>query len=286
MTSDPPAPLLRYHGGKWKIAPWVIQHFPPHAVYVEPFGGAAGVLLRKPISRAEVYNDLDSEIVNLFRVVRDPNMAKDLARRCALTPYAREELDCSNEPADTAIEQARRTLFRAWASFGSAGATRGYSGFRTFTKPNKTYTPVAHSWARVASYISQITERFRRVVIENRPAIDVMKQHDSQETLHYVDPPYLPETRTFDGGRYYRHEMDADQHSELLETLNELRGMVVLSGYASDLYSENLKGWSRSDLSTSGSSRFGSVKRTECLWLSPNTWRRIRQNDLFDGAHI
>ena len=275
-----PCPILRYHGGKWKIADWVTSHFPPHAVYVEPFGGAAGVLLRKTRSRAEVYNDMDGEIVNVFRVLRDQQQANQLRDACLLTPYARAEFDLAQEPSDDPVEQARRTLFRAWSSFGSAGATRGRTGMRTFTKPDKRYTPVAGAWLRLADAIPVFTKRLADaipvftkrlagVVIENRPAIDVMKQHDTPDTLHYVDPPYLPETRTFDGGRYYRHELTPQDHATLLNELLQLQGTVVLSGYDSELYKDLLSGWACHRLGTTGSSRFGSVSRTECLWVSP-----------------
>ena len=84
-------PEKRYHGGKWRLAPWIIEHFPPHRVYVEPFGGAASVLLRKPRSYAEVYNDRWSDVVNVFRVLRDPVRAAALKRLIALTPFARDE---------------------------------------------------------------------------------------------------------------------------------------------------------------------------------------------------
>ncbi|WP_062359841.1 DNA adenine methylase [Vreelandella aquamarina] len=277
-------PVMRYHGGKWRIASWVISHFPRHQVYVEPFGGAAGVLMQKPSVSAEVYNDLDGEIVNVFRVLRDPANAERLAEACRFTPYARAEFDLSQEPVDDPIEQARRTLLRAWASFGSAGATRGNSGMRTFTRPDGVYLGVAHAWARIADAIPEFANRFRNVVIESRPAIDVMAQHDSRETLHYVDPPYLPETRSQGSSRYYRHEMTVEEHEALLDTVRHLQGFVVISGYDSTLYNNRLPGWMRVTLPTSGSSRFGSVKRTECLWLSPRAADQQRQRDMFATA--
>ncbi|MFC0268537.1 DNA adenine methylase [Kushneria aurantia] len=277
-------PIMRYHGGKWRIAKWVIQHFPKHRVYVEPYGGAAGVLLQKPPSSAEVYNDLDGEIVNVFRVLRDRALAERLVELCRFTPFARSELNLSQEQTEAPVEQARRTLLRAWASFGSAGATRGNSGMRTFTRPDGVYLGVAHAWARVADAIPEFAERFRRVVIENRPAIDVMLQHDSKETLHYIDPPYLPETRSQGSSRYYRHEMTVEDHEELLEAVRRLGGMVVMSGYDSVLYNNRLSGWTQFSLPTSGSSRMGSVSRTECLWVSPRTAEQQRQRDIFASA--
>ncbi|MCE8002566.1 DNA adenine methylase [Billgrantia ethanolica] len=282
MTTMPP--VMRYHGGKSRIAEWVIDRFPAHKVYVEPFGGAANILMQKAPVRAEIYNDLDGEIVNVFRVLREPATAERLAELCRLTPYARAEFDLSQEPTSDPVEQARRTLFRAWASFGSAGATRGNSGMRTFSRPDGSYLGVAKAWNRIAGAIDAFTDRLRDVVIENRPALNVIAQYDSLETLHYVDPPYLPETRTYGSGRYYRHEMTVEDHGELLEGLQQLQGFVILSGYESRLYDERLAGWQRLTLATSGSSRMGSVKRTECLWLSPRVVEAQRQQDIFAGG--
>jgi DNA adenine methylase len=93
-------PIMRYHGGKWRLAPWIISYFPIHKVYVEPFGGAASVLMRKPRSHGEVYNDLDDEIVNVMRVLRDPGMCDALANSLALTPYSRTEFEQAYEPTD------------------------------------------------------------------------------------------------------------------------------------------------------------------------------------------
>lgn len=285
---SPLPPVLRYHGGKHRIADWVIAQFPPHAVYVEPFGGAGSVLIRKPPAAHEVYNDLDGEIVNVFRVLRDLALADRLRSLCELTPYARAEFDLSQQTSADPVEQARRTLFRAWASFGSAGATRGNSGMRTYTRPDGVHLNVVRAWNRVPDALPIFLERLRDVLIENRPAVEIMHQHDSFQTLHYVDPPYLPETRSQGSSRYYRHEMSIDDHLVLLGKLRSLKGMVVLSGYESDLYDEQLEGWQRLTLSTCGSSRMGSVKRLECLWLSPATiearHRAEQQVDLFAGA--
>lgn len=117
----PTRPVLRYMGGKWRLAPWILRHLPPHRTYVEPFGGAASVLLRKPRAYAEIYNDLDGEIVSLFRVLRDPEAAAELVRRIALTPFAREEFDVKPRPvgvgrgrhAPTSLRKARQRLVRA-----------------------------------------------------------------------------------------------------------------------------------------------------------------------------
>lgn len=286
MNSLPP--VLRYHGGKHRIADWVIAQFPPHAVYVEPFGGAGSVLMRKPPAKSEVYNDLDGEIVNVFRVLRDPAQVERLRTLCELTPYAREEFDLSQERSDDPVEQVRRTMFRAWASFGSAGATRGNSGMRTYTRPDGAHLNVVRAWNRVPDALPIFLERLRDVLIENRPAVEIMHQHDSYQTLHYVDPPYLPETRSQGSSRYYRHEMSVDDHLELLASLQNLKGMVILSGYESLLYDDQLKDWQKLTLATCGSSRMGSVQRLECLWISPAAveakHRAEQQVDMFSGA--
>src|SRR5947207_30368 len=123
-------PMLRYHGGKWMLAPWIISHFPNHRVYVEPFGGAASVLLQKSRCYAEVYNDLDSEIVNLFTIVRE--RGPELASALELTPFARDEYKHSFEIHPDPLEQARRTVIRSYCGFGSNSLCRSVkSGFRS-----------------------------------------------------------------------------------------------------------------------------------------------------------
>ncbi|MEK9497115.1 DNA adenine methylase [Photorhabdus sp. P32] len=260
-------PAIRYHGGKFRLASWVIKHFPQHTHYVEPFGGAASVLLRKERSYAEIYNDLDDDVVNFFRVIRDEDTRQQLIERMLLTPYSRTEFLCSYEPIDDVIEKARRLVVRATMGFGSAGATKGTTGFRLDTK--RSSATAQHLWARMPDNIAAVGQRFEGVLVENRDAILCMEDHDAVTTLHYIDPPYLPEKRILTS-KYYRHEMDNQQHENLLMAINKLQGMVVISGYDSDMYNDCLIGWRKETKQSAAAGKKGSVKRQECLWISPN----------------
>ncbi|TKI02221.1 DNA adenine methylase [Martelella alba] len=257
------APAIRYHGGKFRIAPWIISHFPAHACYVEPFGGGAGVLLQKPRSYAEVYNDLDSDIVNLFRVLRDPELNSQLRDACLLTPYAREEFYAAYDPGDTPLERARRTVVRATMGFGS-GAANKRTGFRGDSK--RKYATAADCWARYPTNLSALCQRLQGVIIENKDALTVMRAHDAATTLHYIDPPYLPETRVWRGGAY-RHEMDVFGHEQLLAVARTLVGHVVISGYDSELYNDYLSGWETYKKESRISAGRGTALRIECLWI-------------------
>lgn len=265
-------PALRYHGGKFRMAPWVTSFFPDHTVYVEPFGGAASVLLHKRRAYAEVYNDLDGDVVNFFRVLRDPALRGQLVDACQLTPYARDEFELAYEPSEDPVERARRMAVRAAMGFGSAGATKGGTGFRVDTR--RAYATSQHLWARYPETLAPIGERLSGVLIENRPAVDVMLQHDGADTLHYADPPYVMSTRDPRAltGRssYYRHEMSDDDHVELIRVLQQLRGHVVLSGYDCDLYRDLLAGWEMHQTEARISAGRGTTMRVETLWLSPS----------------
>jgi len=117
VDDSPRRTLLRYFGGKWALAPWIMAHFPVHRVYVEPFGGAASVLLRKPRSRVEVYNDLDEEIVGIFRIVQSEKSCQALMRRLRRTPYSRREFERAFESSSDPIIRAQRAIIRAYQSF-------------------------------------------------------------------------------------------------------------------------------------------------------------------------
>lgn len=256
----PRRPVLRWHGGKWLLAPWVIKHFPPHRVYVEPFGGAASVLMRKQRSYGEVYNDLDDEVVNLFRVLRS-EQAGNLVAALRTTPFARTEFNLAYTSSIDPVERARRLIVRSFMGFGSNGHAR-VTGFRA--NSNRSGTTPAHDWSNYPNCLAQAIERFAGVVIENKDAKAVMEQHDGPETLHYVDPPYVFSTRS-DLSKDYAVEMSDADHRELLAKLHELAGMVVLSGYPSALYDDALTGWRRIERKALAD---GARERTEVLWLN------------------
>ena len=273
-------PALRYMGGKWRLAPWVIAHMPVHRTYVEPFGGAASVLLRKPRCFQEIYNDLDGEIVNLFQVLRDPTDAAELARLIELTPWARAEFDASYLDAADPVEMARRTVVRSFMGFGStATAKRSKTGFRSGSDRNGKHP--AQDFASMPDALLAISARMRGVVIENRPALQVIAACDGPETLVYADPPYVHETRSpkRKGGEIahsYNHEMTAEDHAELLAALVGCRSMVLLSGYPHPSYDAALPGWRRVDVAALAD---GARRRTESLWINPAAQAASR--DLF-----
>lgn len=263
--TNPRRPILRYHGGKWKLAPWIISNFPEHRVYVEPYGGGGSVLLRKPRSYAEVYNDLDGEVVNLFRVARQ--LPDELCKAIQLTPFSRYDFVQSYEPAEDPVEQARRTVVRSFMGFGSGAACGNATGFRA--NSNRSGTTPARDWANFPKALAAVAERLAGVVIENRDALKVMAAHDGPETLHYVDPPYVHSTRHA-GNKYckkgYRFEMSDDDHRRMASLLKQLRGAVVVSGYPCDLYDRELfADWKR--IENRGAHADGARDRVEVLWL-------------------
>jgi DNA adenine methylase len=282
---EPTRPLLRWHGGKWILAPWIISHFPPHRVYVEPFGGAASVLIRKPRSYAEVYNDLDDDVVNLFRVLRNdpPENGHKLIDHLIHTPFARKEFDDAYLPTDDPVEAARRLIIRSFMGFGSDGHNGARpTGFRA--NSNKSGTTPAHDWSNYPDALEIIISRLNGVVVEHRPALDVITQHDGPETLFYVDPPYVWATRSKahnSSKKNYRHELSDAEHEQLLDKLLNVAGKVVLSGYDTPLYAQKLGAWYRTEKTALAD---GARERTEVLWLNPAAAAGIASPTLFGAA--
>ena len=277
-ASDAPArPALRYYGGKWRIAPWVISHFPAHECYVEPYGGAASVLLRKPRSPLEVYNDLNGEVVNFFRVLREK--ADVLIEALYLTPWARAEYELSQERVDADlgdVERARRFYVSSWMGFGG-GRARWRQGWRYQVRAGTLWKPSAESFAEL-DHLYQVVERLRGVQIECRDASDVITQCDAPTTLFYLDPPYVHSSRSkwLD---VYAVEMSDGDHRDLAALARSLEGMVLISGYPSDLYAEcyEAHGWRRVETAarTNGGGCVSSAARIEALWLSPRVQERL-----------
>ena len=274
----PKRPILRYHGGKWKLAPWIISLMPPHLIYVEPFGGGASVLMRKDRSYAEVYNDRWDTVVNVFRVMRDPEKAAKLRFQLELTPFSRTEFMEASTPSEDDVELARRTLLRSFAGFGSASTNGSFStGFRA--NSNRSGTTPAHDWQHFPEGITAYVERLRGVIIENKDALEVISQHDSPRTLYFVDPPYVHATRNMQrGNAAYACEMNDDDHRHLAEVLHDVSGMVMLCGYDCELYRELFGDWERIDKEAMAD---GARPRTESLWFNPAAFEGRAQKSIF-----
>jgi DNA adenine methylase len=256
-------PVLRYHGGKFRLAPWVLSFFPKHAVYVEPFGGGASVLLQKQPVPTEIYNDLDSRVVGLFRVLRNPSKAEELARRLELTPFAREEYEgwCYREPVDD-IDAAHQLVARGFMGQSSKGIWQR-SGLDTRINPDG-YCSRVSALRASPDACRAVGQRLVRVVIEHDNAIDVIKRHDRTDALIYCDPPYL--TTEGRGTGIYTHDFKADDHRKLAEVLQGIKlAMVVLSGYPSALYDELYSDWQPYRRKAMAD---GGRERTEVVWLN------------------
>lgn len=275
-------PVLRYHGGKFRLAAKLIALMPRHRIYVEPFCGAASVLLAKPRCYSEVINDLDGEVVNLFCVLRDRKQATELERVLRLTPFARAEFLETYSPAPDAeaVEKARRLIVRSFMGFGSAACNAAHrTGFRASS--DRSGTTPAHDWTHYPDCLPAFTARLQGVTVENRDAVTVIAQHDAHDALLFVDPPYVQSTRVFNRANVaYVHEMSDDDHVALAKALHGARGMVMLCGYESVLYDTIYKGWERVQMVSHAD---GARRRTECVWFNPAAWAAKAQISMHWG---
>lgn len=256
-------PPVRYFGGKWRIADWIIAQFPPHVCYVEPFCGGASILFSKPPSKYEVINDLNSDITTFFEMLR--TRREDLLLAIYLTPHSREEHRNAHSTTDDPLEKARRFYIRSRQSYGT-GEGRWSSGWR-FQANNKRghNSTVVSEWNNLDP-LWQAAVRLKQVQIENDDALKVIERFDTPETLFYVDPPYLHSLRYDPGKSGYKHEMTDDQHRELAARLQVVQGMVLLSGYDSTLYEELYPGWRCIQKATKTNDNHDAI---ESLWISP-----------------
>ncbi len=219
-------PVLRYPGGKYTLAKWIISHFPQHVIYVEPYGGGGSVLMQKPESGGEIYNDIYGDVVNVFKVLRDPRQAQELERLIRLTPCSYEEYKNAYEPCDDPIERARRVIYRSFVTIGADGVSRRNAGFRG-VKNYESAIVTAQEWARYPDMIKAFTNRLRNVLIENRDAMILFKTYDRPTTLFYVDPPYVRSTRGKQTGIYTKEMTDQD-HVELARVLHQVKGKATI----------------------------------------------------------
>ncbi len=270
----PRRPVLRYHGSKWRLAPWVLSHFPPHRVYVEPFGGGAGVLLRKQRVYAEIYNDLNADVVNLFRLLRDERQAEQLIRALWMTPFARDEYELAHERTENPLEAARRFVLVSFFGFSTCNCNlQERSGFRA--KSYRSGVSPSMDWRNYPESLYRVVDRLRGVVIENRDVFELVEAVDRHDVLFYCDPPYPKAVRVKYGA--YEHEMNDDDHRRLAEMLHRVEGMAIISSYDSPLYRELYADWER----VTTVARTDGTDRMECLWLSPGA-RKKKQGILFE----
>lgn len=265
--------ILNYVGSKWNMAKWIIQQMPDHNVYLEPFFGSGAVLFNKPAARIETVNDIDGNIVNLFKVIRE--QPTELARAIELTPYSREEYyqafeSLTNNLSD--VERARVFLVRCWMARG--GKTSDRTGWRH--NIDVATVNALPDWNGLPNTIMDATTRLKGVQIENQDAVTLIERYNKDDCLIYADPPYVLSTRT---KRHYAHEMDNEQHDRLLEALNKHTGYVLLSGYDSELYNDHLKGWSKL---TKVATTEAANSKTEVLWLNPAVTERTKQLSIFE----
>lgn len=262
--------ILHYPGSKWSMADWIISFFPQHETYLEPFFGSGAVFFNKKSSKLETINDIDGDVINLFKVIREhPN---ELAKMVWYTPYSRDEYLAAHNPTDNDIEKARLFLIRCWQSIRVK--TGSISGWKCRGTADDSYR--IRQWNELPEKIEKVAERLKDIQIENRPAIQVIKRYQRPDVLIYADPPYLLETRN---GVIYQNEMTDQDHIELLEALNGHPGPALISGYANKFYEDKLKNWTREERNQVIET---GQNRTEFLWINPIAVKQLGQMSIFD----
>ena len=258
--------VLKYPGSKWNIVSKLVELIPEHHSYVEPFFGSGAVLFNKPVSDIETINDLDHDVVNLFRCIQED--ADRLSGMVMTTPFSREKYEDTYKldvwklmMPDEPYHKALRFLIQCWQGHGfrTNGSKVGWKN--DVQGRDKAYA--ANDWAELPGRLLQAAERLRGVQIENMPAVKLIERFNFSNVLIYCDPPYLLQTRT--GGKQYKKEMSVEEHIQLLETIKQHSGPAIISGYDNELYNTMLNGWytEKHKSLTQGNS-----KKQEMLWMN------------------
>lgn len=256
-----------WYGGKFSHLNWLLPLLPQCHHYCEPFAGSGAVLLNRPSSPVETYNDIDGEVVNFFRVLRDQKDA--LIEKIAMTPFSREEFyfSVSKNPAQVDdLERARLFYVRARQARTGLAQTASLGRWANCKNTSRAgMSGVVSRWLGAVEDLPEIAERLLRVQIENRPAIEIIRLYDDKNTLFYCDPPYLHISRT--DRKAYGYEMTDAEHKALAYTLNRCKGKVVISGYVCDLMNDLYKGWKRV-LAPEKMCHSVKKSRTEAVWMN------------------
>lgn len=261
-------PPLKWHGGKHYLAKKILSVMPPHTHYVEPYFGGGSVLLNKdPDGVSEVINDINRELTNFWRVLQNESSFESLARRMQATPFSEVEWEEAGNPPEDADEVERAACFFIRCRQSRAGK---FDVFATLSRnrTRRNMNEQAAAWMGAVEGLPEVAARMRRVVVLNMDAVDVVKRQDGPNTLFYLDPPYLHETRVTT--RDYEHEMSVEDHERLLEAINQAEGKVLLSGYPNDLYDTALASWRRLEIriDNKASSKKNKPIMTEVLWAN------------------
>ena len=259
-----------WYGGKFSHLDWLLPLLPPCHHYCEPFAGSGAILLNRPPSPVETYNDLDGEVANFFRVLRDDK--ERLVEAIGLTPFSREEFSfaCILDPDLPPLERARRFFVRARQVRTGLAQTASVGRWANCKNTSRAgMSGVVSRWLGSVEDLPDIAERLLRVQIENRPAIEVIRLYDSPETLFYCDPPYVHLTRGDHSA--YGYEMSDDEHRELAQVLNSVRGRVAVSNYQCELMDELYPAprWIRT-VAPEKTIHSTKGKRAEALWTNYN----------------
>lgn len=256
-----------WYGGKFSHLDWLLPLLPDAHHYCEPFSGSAAVLLNRQPSPVETYNDIDGEVVNFFRVLR--NSRESLVEAIGLTPFSREEFYLSLQTNGTKLsdlERARCFFVRARQARTGLAQTASLGRWANCKQTSRAgMSGVVSRWLGSVEALPEIAERLLRVQIENRPAADVIKLYDDRATLFYCDPPYLHSTRG--DSKAYGYEMAEDEHRELAELLRTVKGKVAISGYRNQLMDELYEKWNRFDAPEKHCHSIKQV-RQESLWMN------------------
>lgn len=266
---------MKYPGSKWSIADWIIDFFPPHHSYLEPFFGSGAVLFNTPRSNIETVNDLDGNVINLFEwIKKDPER---LAKEIYYTPYARQVYEeAFNRIPKNSLYKAVNFYIRL--NMGHGFRTNGKKvGWKNDVQ-GRERAYAMQDWCGLPGKIMQAAERLRGVQIENRPAVELIRRFNYPNVLIYCDPPYMLGTRH---GKQYREEMTDDDHEELLDTLLQHKGPALISGYDSPLYNDKLKDWYREETTCYTQAV---TKKKEIIWL--NYCPQGKQLSLFDCTEV
>lgn len=265
-------PPLKWHGGKHYLAHRIIALMPPHLHYVEPYAGGLSVLLAKdPEGVSEVVNDTNDELMNFWRVLQGPQDFEAFRRRMEATPFSEQEWHDAKWAEHFAdineVERAVAFFIRCRQSL--AGRMKSFTGI-TKTRIRRGMNNEVSAWLTCVEGLPAVHARLKRVLILNRAALEVIRSQDGEQTLFYLDPPYLHETRTTTS--VYTYEMTYSQHAELLSLLRPVRGKFLLSGYRSELYDSYALAnhWHRVDFDLPNNAAGGDTKRrmTECVWCN------------------